>query len=226
MPKYEIKAIKTFEAINAENKEDAIRIIQDSMNKISPNDFFYQVNIIYSEEERKKMDEEKRKNCPHYNVGYDGKCNDCDKIINYDTYNLWHGTSICDDDEEFDVDDFVKLVQLFIRDYNFDGELIPTISTNGVEKFKESCTEEGIIVSNGKAYDFENMVDWFIVSQLNRGESVYNLNCETNNYITAFLNEYQTQLENELGLAVNVQEYVDNLFKEWAKEIFEDRLEV
>lgn len=44
MPKYEIKAIKTFEAINAENKEDAIRIIRDSMNKISP-------NIIYSEEE-------------------------------------------------------------------------------------------------------------------------------------------------------------------------------
>ena len=80
MPKYEIKAIKTFEAINAENKEDAIRIIRDSMNKISPNDFFYQVNIIYSEEERKKMDEENRKNCPHYNIGYDGQISEFKEI--------------------------------------------------------------------------------------------------------------------------------------------------
>ena len=83
---FEITVSKKFEVI-AETKEEAIELAKEEVKQY---ELHFNAQRIYSEQEQNDIEEEKAKNCSHYNVNFEGQCCDCDYIVNEDKYNHFH----------------------------------------------------------------------------------------------------------------------------------------
>lgn len=222
MPNYTISALKNFEGMSFDTEAEARAWALAELAKLQPESFFLKVNTHYSEEEQEQIQLEKQNRCSHFDISLQGYCNECDLLVSRERYNSWYGLDTSDDsDKEWDKEDFICDLKTF-KQRGFDGILTPTVCISS-QKIKHNDFSEYNIFTNGlESFYVENMLDKFILEQLNKGEWSYNLNEDTNDYIGEFLFECEDELHSGLkGITdpEQAQEVVSKVFNEWLKLI-------